>query len=540
MGLISRVSSRTYRDAASVAATCGTLINTMTTKIYEADMLFFSAASVTSSSDNSTCNSAPVNYFDNLVDTIWAKAKMQGRICVKNTVPLLWFKNYIKTSLPAIGNDSTRYEAFIKLISTGDTQKLKRVSKERAKKFFTTLQLKSDTEQNLEESLQVLEDLSDEALSSDLSSDIGSSTSDLNKDDTLITDNGNTPVNPFLMHNRSSGDYGSAHSTPTKTHLSHSSIGVSDESGTPTQSLIKKSESDFRLAYSEEVQKELEHEVSSLSSQVTQYKAEMGSSKALVDGLKQHLSDEREKNEKLIEQYHQMEHTFKKKLDFLDLHAESMEQERDRLRLEIQRKEGRLASFEANTKQQTEDYELQIQDLAEKQILLHRQNEEMAETVSELKLQKLNMDAILEESQEAMSPDKALAAAVEHCKNSKSAASRLNKSENDLSWWRDHTSPKPLKTVRKPADFLASSEAGENLADFIPQHKPSTQESTSQTPLSFRQSRPMMARSFYVSLGANLALVVMFIYLALYQFRELFAELGILTIAHHPEFQKFY
>merc|ERR1712071_695826 len=108
-----------------------------------------------------------------------------------------------------------------------------------------------------------------------------------------------------------------------------------------------------------------------------------------------------------------------------------------------------------------------------------------------------------EDSQEAMSPDKVLAAAVEHCKNSKSAASRLNKSENDLSWWRDHTSPKPLKTVRKPADFLASSEAGENLADFIPQHKPSTQESTSQTPLSFRQSRPMMARSFYVSLGVN-------------------------------------
>merc|ERR1712168_1263921 len=114
MGLISRVSSRTYRGADSVTATCGTLINTMTTKIYEADMLFSSAASVTSSSDNSTCNSsAPVNYFDNLVDTIWAKAKMQGRICVKNTVPLLWFKNYIKTSLPAIGNDSTRYEAFI-------------------------------------------------------------------------------------------------------------------------------------------------------------------------------------------------------------------------------------------------------------------------------------------------------------------------------------------------------------------------------------------------------------------------------------------
>ena len=125
---------------------------------------------------------------------------------------------------------------------------------------------------------------------------------------------------------------------------------VSDESGTPTQSLIKKSESDFRLAYSEEVQKELEHEVSSLSSQVTHYRAEMGSSKALVDGLKQHLSDEREKNEKLIEQYHQMEHTFKKKLEFLDLHADSMEQERDRLRLEIQTKEERLASFEANTK----------------------------------------------------------------------------------------------------------------------------------------------------------------------------------------------
>jgi len=530
----------------------------MTSKTYETELCSSAASVASCSTDNSGSNSTQGNYIDNLVDTIWGKAKMSGRIQARNSVPLLWFKNYIKTSLPAIGNDATKYENFINLINKGGKDgHIKRVSKERAKAFFAALQLRSDKDQDLEESLQILEDSDDAPNSDEASGYSSSSITDANeaqKEGVEQRLSGNfpsgNPVKSLYQECLESGDFQTLTSTPMcpKRELPPTSL-VDSESETPTnlsKQTIASSEQHHRsriMTPTEEINEQLESEISSMSSQISAYRKEGAGYCVKIDSLKQGLDDEREKNERLIEKFQQLEFDHRKREQFLEGHAESMEQERDRLRLQLLAKDEAFEVERTGIKEQVVDYEIQISDLTERQAILCHQNEELADRISELRVQKMNMDAILEESsQEGMSPDKVLAKAVKECKNSNSAVSRLNKSENDLSWWRDQTSPKPLKTVRKPADFNGqpSGGGGENLSAFIPKHAPSTQTQSSQTPLSLHQKRPHLAKSLTVSASLNLVLLATLVYLALYQFRELFMQLGVLKITHHPDFSRYF
>merc|ERR1711920_361114 len=160
------------------------------------------------------------------------------------------------------------------------------------------------------------------------------------------------------------------------------------------------------------------------------------------------------------------------------------------------------------------------------------------------------LEVVLEEaSQEAtMSPDSKLSKAVADCKKSKSKYSRLNKTCDDMDWWRMKTDDqvKPLKNVRKPVDFnghisvSSSFGPGENLGDFIPTHQVMMEDKSVETESVSQESKLINSSLFQGSLFLNLLFFGFILYVAMFTgAKEFLIDTGILTVEYDQEFSKY-
>ena len=134
-----------------------------------------------------------------------------------------------------------------------------------------------------------------------------------------------------------------------------------------------------------------------------------------------------------------------------------IESEKVQLEIEKSQLEDKLRIKESEHKTQIVDYDAQISELYEKLRAQTQENRTCNDKINCLTHDKLKLEVVLEEaSQEAsMSPDSKLSKAVADCKKSNSKYSRMNKTCDDMDWWRMKTDEhvKPLKNVRKPVDF---------------------------------------------------------------------------------------
>jgi hypothetical protein len=225
-------------------------------------------------------------------------------------------------------------------------------------------------------------------------------------------------------------------------------------------------------------------------------------------------------------------------------------------------KEDNKAKIEADHKKEELDYGAQINYLRENLKAQEKENINCNDKINCLTHDKLKLEVVLEEaSQEAsMSPDSKLSKAVADCKKSKSGLSRLNKTCDDMDWWREKMDGevKPLRNVRKPIDFNGQTNVssrfgsgssfgdgfiGENLADFIPKHIPSMEDKNVETDdldeiAENKISSPMF---FQGSLLINLVFFGFILYLAMFTgAREFLIEVGVFKVEYNQEFSKYF
>merc|ERR1712168_1739148 len=286
----------------------------------------------------------------------------------------------------------------------------------------------------------------------------------------------------------------------------------------------------------QQFQLEQEQEICSLTQRVTNYQAKETINQRDLKHTRQQLKEERELHEELIEKLNQQEFQHAKKCEFLSEQQEILESERAKLAIQNQELTNQITEMENMQKNHDKDYEAQINILHDTINAERQQNQNLTDTINELTHDKLKLELVLEEASQdqSLSPDSKLAQAVENCKKSRSTSSRLNKTQNDLDWWKGDTceAVKPLKTVRKPLDFSTNSNnlelaQGENLAEFIPIHQAQLKEIACQTR---KECTPFLQGQgpLIASLGVN-GLLLGVIFLIIFSgMKEVLLNLGVL------------
>lgn len=542
-----------------------------------------------------------------IVDSVWQKALLGGRIDSFNTIPYLWFHNWVKKDFP-IGMTGVKKGDF-------KTSKNGRLTKDVVKAYLTSV-LKLSEEDNLnketlQETLSVLNGSLVYASNGDSpiksengdhsDGDQSDSNENLHKGDGFevkirsksdISSSGASSYtsidkyDKFESKSNLSGKFTGSFQTPVKTRANTINFEINrnfeDATLTPKSPKIG-GDNNSKLAMSpaalEEYQTERESEISSLCDTVSMFKAKDAINAREIKETKSKLTDAREFHEELIEQLRQKNHEFKKKSETHEYSLAELQSEK--VLLEIDNKEliAKIASLEHNHSKQISDYESQITLLDESINSYKLENMNNNDKISCLTHDKLKLEVVLEEaSQEAtMSPDSKLSKAVADCKKSKSNLSRLNKTCDDMDWWREKIGgegqekiTKSLKSVRKPFDFnektsVSSFSCGENLGDFIPQHKFSPlmkdksveTEGTAQNyemfadlEMKLRENSTetaLLSPTFLSSslIQGSLFLNVLFfgfiLYLAMFTgAREFLIELGVLKVEYNPEFSKYF
>jgi len=528
-----------------------------------------------------------------IIDSVWQKAMLQGRIDSYSTIPYSWFYNWLKKDFP-VGMTSFKKGDF-------KTSKNGRLSKEVVKAYLTSvLKLSEDDNLNqdtLQESLSVLNGSlvyasdGDSPTKSENGNQSDDSNGNLQKGDGFevklrsksdISSSGAssyTSLDTFESKSNLSGKFTGSFRTPVKNRsntINFQTSRNSFEDATLTSKSPKiGGDNNSKLAMSpialEEYQTEQESHILSLSDTVSMFKAKDAINSREINNTKSQLTDAREFHEELIDQLRQTKHEFKKKEETHEYSLAEIQSEK--VLLEIDNKEliAKIASLEDNHAKQVSDYESQITLLDESIHSYKQENRNSNDKISCLTHDKLKLEVVLEEaSQEAtMSPDSKLSKAVADCKKSKSNLSRLNKTCDDMDWWREKTGEEmsnSLKSVRKPFDFNEKTSVssnftcGENLGDFIPQHKfsPLMEDKSVETEgarnyemfadiemklrVNSRESATFFSSSlFQGSLFLNVLFFGFILYLAMFTgAREFLIELGVLKVEYNQEFSKYF
>jgi len=524
------------------------------------------------------------------IDSVWQKAMLGGRVDSFGTIPYLWFQNWLKKDFP-IGMAGVKKGDF-KISKNG------RLSKEVVKAYLTSVMKLSEddnlNQETLQESLSVLNGSLVYASDGDspAKSENGNQSDDSvnlekgdgfevklrSKSDTSSGASSYTSMDKFESKPNLSGKFTGSFQTPVKNRSNTINFETSrnsfeDATLTPKSPKIG-GDNNTKLAMSpialEEYQTEQESHISGLTDTLSMFKAKDAINSREIKKTKSQLTDAREFHEELIEKLRQANHEFRKKSETHEYSLADVQSEK--VLLEIDNKEliAKIASLEDNHAKQVSDYESQITLLDESINSYKQENVNYNDKISCLTHDKLKLEVVLEEaSQEAtMSPDSRLSKAVADCKKSKSNLSRLNKTCDDMDWWREKTGVEmsnSLNPVRKPFDFnektsVSSFTCGENLGDFIPQHKftPLMEDKSVETEgarnyemfadieMKLREgsveSATFLSSSFFQgSLFLNVLFLGFILYLAMFTgAREFLIEIGVLKVEYNQEFSKYF
>merc|ERR1739848_270017 len=213
-----------------------------------------------------------------------------------------------------------------------------------------------------------------------------------------------------------------------------------------------------------------EEEMSKLHQENHEIKTKYNQLKTLYDQSILNLQDEGERIEELIDHARETGAKHQQELERTGVkHEQELESVIEKNCILEKEKEAIHTDFVLLQKL-NDDYDNQLTDANEKINALTEQKEQQEEAMKYMQHDQMMMKLLSEENSCPDSPETELSRAVGKYKQNNGELSKLNKTQNDIDFWKDFSEPKPLAggvRVRRRSSFV-----GERLDSFFPAFVP--------------------------------------------------------------------